>query len=91
MLLELTLFLIVTESMLNMHCIAVILTFLVWNLAPLQAVCPNLCSLHGYCDFYDKCSCFTGFDGYPAWTGADCSLMTCPRYYCIILYILLLN
>eukprot|EP00520_Triparma_pacifica_P009501 CAMPEP_0118644248 /NCGR_PEP_ID=MMETSP0785-20121206/6837_1 /TAXON_ID=91992 /ORGANISM="Bolidomonas pacifica, Strain CCMP 1866" /LENGTH=693 /DNA_ID=CAMNT_0006535993 /DNA_START=32 /DNA_END=2113 /DNA_ORIENTATION=- len=37
------------------------------------APCPNSCSGHGNCDNPDRqCDCFDGF------TGADCSLMTCP-------------
>jgi hypothetical protein len=27
----------------------------------------------------DKCTCHTGPDGYPEWTGNDCSLRTCPN------------
>lgn len=42
--------------------------------------CPNLCSGHGYCGNFDKCYCFKGIDEEEeAWTGADCSLRTCPK------------
>lgn len=35
--------------------------------------CPNLCNGNGHCSDQDRvCDCFDGF------TGADCSLMTCP-------------
>ena len=30
--------------------------------------CPNACSGHGFCDFFDMCSCFRG------WTSGDCSI-----------------
>lgn len=49
------------------------------------ASCPNSCSGHGQCNNYDQCTCFAeGVDeGLVAddkeWTGADCSLRTCPR------------
>ena len=56
-----------------------------------NAYCPNGCSGHGTCQtaststgtIKDSCLCFTHLDGgstpVPAWTGADCSLRTCPR------------
>jgi len=37
-----------------------------------KAHCPNLCSGHGVCDKYSRCSCSTGFQG------ADCSERICP-------------
>lgn len=41
-----------------------------------NAPCPNSCSGHGHCDSSNvhqtQCECYDGF------TGADCSLMTCP-------------
>ena len=59
-----------------------------------SAYCPNLCSGHGTCNSNDQCSCYeyTGTargdftNGYSsglraAWTGADCSLRTCPLAY----------
>lgn len=36
------------------------------------AACPNLCSRRGSCSAEEVCSCFAGY------TGADCSLKTCP-------------
>ena len=46
------------------------------------AACPNQCSGHGRCSTYDKCVCFTQQGLYsptrPGFTGADCSLRTCP-------------
>jgi hypothetical protein len=43
------------------------------------AACPNGCSGHGSCDSSDKCTCYLGTDGLPAWTFADCSGRTCPH------------
>jgi len=53
------------------------------------AECPNSCSGHGTCNGEDQCECQTegivinpaGNDDtkQAAWTGADCSAMTCPR------------
>jgi len=37
------------------------------------ARCPNLCSGHGDCDEYLRCSCWAG------WSGGDCSERLCPR------------
>lgn len=56
-----------------------------------QAACPNLCSGHGNCDNNDQCSCYVegkvlNKEGnededllYAQWTGADCSMLACPR------------
>jgi len=45
-------------------------------------ICPKngdgTCSGHGYCGTNNKCNCFLGINLEPAWTGADCSLRTCP-------------
>ena len=60
-----------------------------------SAYCPNLCSGHGACGASDKCTCYkyigTGRGDHvsssymvglrAAWTGADCSLRTCPLSY----------
>jgi hypothetical protein len=62
------------------------LCFLAMLMAAVQAYCPNLCSGHGSCGQDDKCTCYTqkgtsnGNDvvSRAAWTGADCSLRTCP-------------
>ena len=55
------------------------------------AECPNLCSGHGNCDNNDQCTCFEegkvlnkeGNDDeqllFAQWTGADCSMLSCPR------------
>jgi len=47
-----------------------------------SASCPNQCSGHGTCGTNDKCTCFTQkgtvWDERDGWTGADCSLRTCP-------------
>jgi hypothetical protein len=50
-----------------------------------NAYCPNGCSGHGTCNnaqgMKDTCTCFTHLDGgeqVAMWTGADCSLRTCP-------------
>jgi hypothetical protein len=67
-----------------------VLAFLAMLSIAVNAYCPNLCSGHGSCGSNDKCTCYTqkgtasGFDGgavaiaRAAWTGADCSLRTCP-------------
>jgi len=60
--------------------------------ATANAFCPNLCSGHGKCGNQDTCACYTYSgttrgdnvnyyeiaDQRAAWTGADCSLRTCP-------------
>ena len=61
-------------------------------IASASAFCPNLCSGHGKCGNLDRCACYTYSgttrgdnvnyyeiaDQRAAWTGADCSLRTCP-------------
>lgn len=37
-----------------------------------HALCPNRCSMHGDCDHYNRCNCWSG------WAGADCSQRSCP-------------
>jgi len=51
-----------------------------------SAYCPNGCSGHGTCqsatNLKDTCQCFTHLDDgveVAMWTGADCSLRTCPK------------
>lgn len=46
-----------------------------------QAYCPNGCSGAGTCGPYDSCECYKRADVAtdPAFTGADCSLKTCPK------------
>merc|ERR1719487_1081806 len=57
-----------------------------------QAMCPNQCSGHGVCKASpkDSCECYKRRETYDefgtfadvvAWTGADCSLRTCPKGY----------
>jgi hypothetical protein len=41
--------------------------------------CENKCSGHGTCEYNTNCKCFLGLDGEAEWTGADCSLRTCPK------------
>ena len=41
-------------------------------------LCENQCSGHGTCVKNINCNCYTGLDGNPEWTGADCSLRACP-------------
>lgn len=47
-----------------------------------NAACPNQCSGHGMCNEVDRCQCFsrvgTSRGELEGWTGADCSLRTCP-------------
>mmetsp|Transcript_1121 Transcript_1121/g.1173 ORF Transcript_1121/g.1173 Transcript_1121/m.1173 type:complete len:217 (+) Transcript_1121:246-896(+) len=45
----------------------------------LSSYCHNQCSGHGECLEWDRCSCVKDRAGYPAFTGSDCSLRTCPR------------
>lgn len=45
-----------------------------------SAACPSGCAGHGSCGANDKCTCYTRVDGEPAWTYADCSGRTCPKY-----------
>lgn len=42
--------------------------------------CPNGCNGQGTCGANDKCTCYTRADdpSLPAYTGPDCSRMTCP-------------
>ena len=40
--------------------------------------CQKNCNGHGTCNAHDICQCFNGKDGYPAFTGNDCALRTCP-------------
>ena len=47
-------------------------------LNPTHSACPNACSQHGLCDFYDMCNCFRGF------TGGDCSERMCPTGYSFV-------
>ena len=65
---------------------------IVAGLASTQALCPNSCSGHGTCiaDPKDSCQCYTRLETnheygkavtVAAWTGADCSLRTCPSGY----------
>ncbi len=48
-------------------------------LAYIRGYCQKNCNGHGTCEANDKCNCYNGPDGTAAWTGADCSLRTCPR------------
>ncbi|OQR82464.1 hypothetical protein ACHHYP_15968 [Achlya hypogyna] len=46
--------------------------------------CPNGCNAQGTCGANDKCTCYlrqddTSDPNQPMFTGADCSLRTCPR------------
>jgi len=54
------------------------------------AMCPSGCSGHGKCESSpkDSCTCYTRRESYigstnlvPAFTGADCSMRTCPSGY----------
>lgn len=57
---------------------AVALTMLV----AAHASCPNQCSGHGVCGTNDLCTCYTQsgtvWGNRAGWTGADCSMRTCP-------------
>lgn len=44
-----------------------------------SAECPNQCNGHGVCNQFDVCLCYLSAEGFPEYTGADCSLRTCPR------------
>lgn len=50
-------------------------------LATSVAYCPNGCNGQGTCGANDKCTCYLRADVTtdPAYTGADCSLRTCPK------------
>lgn len=42
--------------------------------------CPNECSGRGTCNYWGQCTCYTDGDfTHAAWTGADCSQLTCPH------------
>ena len=56
-----------------MICVLLLLTFHL-----VDGECPNACSQHGLCDFYDMCNCFRGF------TGGDCSERMCPYDYSFV-------
>ena len=59
--------------------VSIFIAFLLLSHVPsTQAECPNACSGHGYCDFFDMCSCFRG------WTSGDCSERTCPWGYAFV-------
>lgn len=47
-------------------------------LALVAADCPNGCSGHGLCASNDQCACD------PTYSGADCSLRTCPFHYAFV-------
>lgn len=56
------------------------------TLAIVHGSCPNACSGHGSCNEFDICTCFAEAGDYqndadapPMFSGADCSLFTCPR------------
>lgn len=60
-------------------------------IASAKAMCPNACSGHGTCqaDPKDTCVCYSRVErqseyaspvSVSDWTGADCSLRTCPSY-----------
>jgi hypothetical protein len=58
-------------------------------ISQVAAECPNSCSGHGTCNGEDQCECQAegivinpagnSDEKLAAWTGADCSAMTCPR------------
>lgn len=43
-----------------------------WSIIHVEGACPNHCNGKGTCDKYARCTCALGY------TGADCSLRTCP-------------
>lgn len=53
---------------------------LIFAVASVMSYCPNGCNGHGSCQANDKCSCYARIDGEPAWTEADCSGRTCPKW-----------
>lgn len=43
-------------------------------------MCERNCNGHGECSLQsDRCKCHPGLNGEEEWTGADCSLRTCPK------------
>lgn len=44
-------------------------------------LCENNCAGHGTCEINNNCVCYKGPSGEAEWTGADCSLRTCPKDY----------
>jgi len=66
----------------------------VFNNMAAHAKCQASCNYHGYCNMNDKCICYRGLDGYPAFTGHLCEDKTCARWvddlyrvlYCTVLY-----
>lgn len=54
---------------------------LITLLISVLAYCPNGCNGQGTCGSNDKCTCYLRADATsdPAYTGADCSLKTCPK------------
>lgn len=61
---------------------AVVTVMVLGMLAAAYAACPNQCSGHGRCGANDKCTCFTQVNtpwgNRYMYTGADCSIRTCP-------------
>ncbi|KAJ8599691.1 hypothetical protein CTAYLR_004755 [Chrysophaeum taylorii] len=56
----------------NHFLMLIFMTVMVSMVKSGYAPCPNLCSGHGNCFSSRVCQCYIG------WTGADCSLRTCP-------------